>query len=415
MKGILGCVALVAFCPCWGCQGKDGDPTTDVCGDIKAFPSDIAGGAADPDPSAVTMTDAQEQSVVSLAWTAGGQFCTGVLVSPRVVLTAAICSTVGSTSLGVPDLVAVGSDSSSPDRTLTASAIHVHPDFDEDLAPYHPAVIVLDEDATATDLVPIAIADVATSLVGEDVVVAGFGQTSPSAVSSIGTRRWATLTVDSEDADTYTASGGGTSGLCTADAGAPLFWMDPTDGLRVMGLGVGGEATCTVMSFFARVDLADAWLAHEIAASDPCDGETLAGRCDGETAIWCESDTLMTEDCAAASLECGLDSSDRYRCVSPLDPCDGETLAGRCDGDTAIWCESDAVQSLDCTISGQRCGTTGTGQHRCMDECDALGFEGECVGGTARWCDEGTILERDCAACDQACGDTAGDLGFYCI
>ncbi len=87
-------------------------------------------------------------------------------------------------------------------------------------------------------------------------------------------------------------------------------------------------------------------------ASDPCGGETFEGRCDGDSLVWCENQQVKTADCAARGLDCGYqDDSVGNNCVAAApapDPCGGETWAGRCDGDTLIWCEANAVQQATC-------------------------------------------------------------------
>ena len=392
------------------CDGKGGSGT-DHCGDVKTFPSDIVGGTATPDSTVVTLSGAQEKAVVMLYWDVG-QLCSGTLVAPRVVVTAAICGVVGTAT--PPDHVFYGPDGLAAEGELDVASMAVHPSFDMTTDMMRPSVIVLGEDATLAGMEPLPIPDSTTSLAGEDVLFGGYGATVAGDSFTAGVRHWTGLHVDAETATSYTASNG-TAGACMGDAGGPMLWVDPTDGLIAAGIAVAGAEDCIGDSFFARLDLADPWLAAQILAADPCDGETIEGRCDGDTAIWCEAEAVETEDCAATGMVCGLDPADHSRCVAPLDPCDGETLAGRCDGEVAIWCEADAIETVDCTVTGQLCGVDPASRHRCMAECDAMGFEGRCAGDVARWCEDGVVLERDCAECEQACGDTAGDLGFYCM
>ncbi len=86
---------------------------------------------------------------------------------------------------------------------------------------------------------------------------------------------------------------------------------------------------------------------------DPCRGETLLGRCDGATAIWCEANEVRREACAPGVDLCLLDSTGAHRCLP--DPCQGETLRGRCDGDDVIWCADAHVRVRRCADCGQRC------------------------------------------------------------
>ena len=41
---------------------------------------------------------------------------------------------------------------------------------------------------------------------------------------------------------------------------------------------------------------------------------------------------------------------------TPTDACEGLNFQGECQGDTVIWCENDAQQSIDCASIGMSCG-----------------------------------------------------------
>jgi hypothetical protein len=169
--------------------------------------------------------------------------------------------------------------------------------------------------------------------------------------------------------------------------------------------------------------LDDAGLSRCVPPPPPCGDETWEGRCDGETAIWCESDEVLYHDCASFGWYCGTDEAGLHRCVPS--PCRGETFTGRCDGETAIWCESDEVLYHDCASFGWVCGSDPAGNYRCIDpasatECDLLGRAGECVTTDdghehARWCSDGAIRDRDCTLCEQSCGWAGEMLGYYCL
>ncbi|MDP2343279.1 MAG: peptidoglycan recognition family protein [Deltaproteobacteria bacterium] len=89
--------------------------------------------------------------------------------------------------------------------------------------------------------------------------------------------------------------------------------------------------------------------------ADPCGGETYQGRCEGSTMIWCENSAVRSADCGARGLGCGWQNDDvGNNCVqvAPADPCGGETYQGRCEGNTLVWCEADAVKSAQCRNCG---------------------------------------------------------------
>jgi hypothetical protein len=113
-------------------------------------------------------------------------------------------------------------------------------------------------------------------------------------------------------------------------------------------------------------------------------------------------------------MTCGEDAAGNFRCLEPPDQCGTETVAGRCDGNRAVWCEDGEVRTVPCW-TGSLCGDGGDGRMRCVDECELIGREGRCDGAVARWCEEGVVRERDCGACGQACAWIDDSLGFYCL
>ena len=102
----------------------------------------------------------------------------------------------------------------------------------------------------------------------------------------------------------------------------------------------------------------------EPTPSDPCGGVDYAGTCSGETLTWCEDATLYRFDCGSTGQSCGWqDDSVGNNCVArdeaPSDPCEGESWYGRCDGDTLIWCEDDTVRTASCESCGWQDDTIG--------------------------------------------------------
>jgi hypothetical protein len=89
--------------------------------------------------------------------------------------------------------------------------------------------------------------------------------------------------------------------------------------------------------------------------ADQCNGETYQGRCDGSTLVWCEQNQVKQSNCGARGMGCAWQSDDvGHNCVAapaapPVDPCNGESYQGRCDGNTLIWCENQTVRRVNCT------------------------------------------------------------------
>jgi len=428
------------------------EPGTDFCGDVKHVVHEIVNGVDAPE--AVSLTDGQIKAVGALNLDFSG-VCSGVLVAPDVVLTAAHCVEAIS---GDPTFL-VGDSYMPPEATFRGVEWYVHPLYTGDPA-YDIAVIIISGDPLSEGIEPIPASFEPTSLLAQTVQAVGYGMTDPA--GDWNTRRWwTTHEVISESPAIYIASGHGASGLCQGDSGGPMLYTMPA-GVRVMGVASSIDSEdCLGNAYYARTDAVAEWLQGYIT-EDPCGAETLTGRCQGDVAIWCEDGETYYHACADFGYTCGLNPDGLYRCVTPCgaetlegrcqgdlavwcegeeifyhscadfgyvcghdadgnhrcippSACEGITLAGICEDDTAIWCEEGELWYHDCADFGYHCALDGSGNHRCLSECDFIGFAGVCDGDIARWCVGHTIFERDCAACDQTCGWTGDLLGNYCL
>lgn len=143
------------------------------------------------------------------------------------------------------------------------------------------------------------------------------------------------------------------------------------------------------------------------------------GLCDGNVAVWCDTESGATVrwDCSTQDMTCGEDvCADGAYCCGDDPPPMGNTCGdldyqGICDGNVARWCQDGQAVQHTCA-EGESCqiDTCADGAYCCpimeepASECEMLGNPGECQGDTARWCDfEGNVVEIDCAADGNTC------------
>jgi hypothetical protein len=392
------------------CGDGGGDPVTDRCGDLRTSLAPIVNGVESHDPEVVDLTEGNVAAVGALlaSFPDGTVQCTATLVGPHAVLTSAHCVPGSTTAIEFR----VGPDFLDPEASFEATEWHRHPLYDDagGGAPDHDlAVAIIDGDTAAAGIEPILVSDAYTSILGREVQAVGYGATGDPGGNS---RRWWTVQeVQLEFPFSYSIGDGGLSGLCSGDSGGPLLATLPEAGVRVMGTASSiSDPDCLGASNYSRTDTSLDWLAP-LVPTGPCGLETRQGRCDGDVAVWCESDEVVREDCAALGMQCGPGDGGRMRCVPP---CEGETWQGRCDGDVAVWCESDEVVREDCAEADLDCGEDAGGLHRCVDVCTALGETGACDGDLARWCEDGELKVRDCGLCDQVCTMLGDPPLAYC-
>ena len=150
---------------------------------------------------------------------------------------------------------------------------------------------------------------------------------------------------------------------CNGDSGGPAFHLTQGGEYLLAGVTSYGDTYCTSYGVDTRTDAFIDFLDVDSGGSQdlPCEGETYEGRCEGSRVFWCQDSQVYRQDCAESGKTCGFDPArGYYGCLQASDPCQGETFDGRCDGAVVIWCEDEEVKSIDCGESQSHCGFSQT-------------------------------------------------------
>ncbi|HKE18807.1 MAG TPA: trypsin-like serine protease [Kofleriaceae bacterium] len=219
----------------------------------------VVGGATDSSDTAVV-------AVLEQLPDGSGFLCTGSLVSPHIVLTAAHCvgdqATYGVfTGTRLPATGAL--------EVLAVREVHADADFDDtQLEDGHDlGVVVLRDALTGIDPLEMNRSGVSSDMVGGSVRMIGYGLADDAEPDSSGVRRFVDTTLTSYTSFVL-AVGDGAHGTCSGDSGGPALMT--IDGREVIvGVTSFGTETCDQGSYESRLDPEVGFVDDFIAEFDP--------------------------------------------------------------------------------------------------------------------------------------------------
>jgi hypothetical protein len=234
-----------------------GQPVAPSC--TASISQPIYGGTADAASLGIEAVAGAVGALTTQTDSGVPELCSGVLVAPRFLLTAAHCSSAPSTgAMSVtfgPTAYAFASAPCAvpPADMYGVSRVVRHPTSDAML-------VELSSDARGIE--PTAISGTSPSL-GTKAIIAGYGVTE---AGTAGALMFVATTITQADNGLVTVDSGPDAGACAGDSGGPLFLQGPDASWQVAGVLSRGSAYCMGLDLFTSATDIRSWIMATIAA-----------------------------------------------------------------------------------------------------------------------------------------------------
>lgn len=284
----------------------------------------VAGDADVGDPAVVAIGPRRVHCDDVLA-----PFCSGIVIAPRVVLTAAHC--FEGKRPGEPYEVFLGDDVAKGGELHGVERVVLPSAYDGGNGAGDLAVLILDSAASAT---PAKRGTLSSGDVGKTVKLAGFGVTGDG--GGIGTKRFGTGKITSVKSGAFEI-GPAPSMTCQGDSGGPLL-LPQGGGERLVGITSFGDPGCATFADNARIDVAAAFLDDAIASvadagtGPDADAGADAGAGAGAAPNICSGSCTTAAQCGSG-FDCNVSDDGTGIC----------SLAGMAPGDLGASCATDDV------------------------------------------------------------------------